>query len=712
MEMMPGMEDYSQDEHVLDKFGRNVNQEVKAGKIDPVIGRDDEIRKVIQILARKTKNNVILIGEPGVGKTAIVEGLAERIVKNDVPNTLKDKEIYELDMGALLAGAKYSGEFEERLKAVLNKIKASEGKIILFIDEIHLIVGAGRTEGAMDASNMLKPMLARGEIDCIGATTLNEYREFIEKDRALERRFQTVLVSEPTVEDTITILRGLKERFETYHGVRITDDALIAAATLSNRYITNRFLPDKAIDLIDEACAGIKVEIESMPAELDEVNRKIRSLEVERVALSKESDESSQKRLQDLQGELQSYKAKSDTLTKEWQKEKAQISEAKELKHTLEEDRNQLATYFQEGDYEKASRLQYQTIPELEKRIKAITDQSQNGEKLVDEIVDADTIAKIVAKMTGIPVARIQKGDREKVLDLPQTLARRVIGQDEAIRLVSNAILRQRAGIQSPNRPIGSFLFLGPTGVGKTEVAKALAEALFDNENNIIRIDMSEYMEKYSVSRLIGAAPGYVGYEEGGQLTEKVRRNPYSIVLFDEIEKADPEIFNLLLQILDEGRLTDSQGHLVDFKNTIIIMTSNLGSEYILNGQRDKVEMLLHQTFKPEFLNRIDEIVYFNPLSKDVQYKIVEKMLGELAERLKQQYYAVTFTDALKHYIIDSSYSPAFGARPIKRFIEDKVETAIATAIIKGDINTKDKFICDVDDKQNVVIRKDLSVQA
>ncbi len=712
MEMMPGMEDYSQDEHVLDKFGRNVNQEVKAGKIDPVIGRDDEIRKVVQILARKTKNNVILIGEPGVGKTAIVEGLAERIVKNDVPNTLKDKEIYELDMGALLAGAKYRGEFEERLKAVLNKIKASEGKIILFIDEIHLIVGAGRTEGAMDASNMLKPMLARGEIDCIGATTLNEYREFIEKDRALERRFQTVLVSEPTVEDTITILRGLKERFETYHGVRITDDALIAAATLSNRYITNRFLPDKAIDLIDEACAGIKVEIESMPTELDEVNRKIRSLEVERVALSKESDESSQKRLQELQGELQSYKTKSDALTKEWQKEKAQINEAKELKHTLEEDRIQLGSYFQEGDYEKASKLQYQTIPELEKRIKTLTDQSQNGEKLVDEIVDADTIAKIVAKMTGIPVARIQKGDREKVLDLPQTLARRVIGQDEAIRLVSNAILRQRAGIQSPNRPIGSFLFLGPTGVGKTEVAKALAEALFDNENNIIRIDMSEYMEKYSVSRLIGAAPGYVGYEEGGQLTEKVRRNPYSIVLFDEIEKADPEIFNLLLQILDEGRLTDSQGHLVDFKNTIIIMTSNLGSEYILNGQRDKVEQLLHQTFKPEFLNRIDEIVYFNPLSKDVQYKIVEKMLGELAERLNQQYYSVSFTDALKHYIIDSSYSPAFGARPIKRFIEDKVETAIATAIIKGEINTKDKFICDVDDKNNVVIHQDQSIRA
>ena len=695
MNDMNGMEDYSQEENILEKFGRNVNMDVKAGKVDPVIGRDEEIRKVIQILARKTKNNVILLGEPGVGKTAIVEGLAERIVKNDVPATLKDKEIYELDMGALIAGAKYRGEFEERLKAVLNKIKKSEGKIILFIDEIHLIVGAGRSDGAMDASNMLKPMLARGEIDCIGATTLNEYREYIEKDRALERRFQTVMVEEPTVEDTITILRGLKQRFESYHGVRITDGALIAAATLSNRYITNRFLPDKAIDLIDEACAGIKVEIESMPSELDEMNRKIRSLEVEKVALSKESDDSSKKRLEELEKELSKYKDESSKLTAEWQKEKAQIKEAKDLKSKVEEDKIQLGIYFQEGDFEKASKLQYQTIPELEKRIKEITDSSQNGERLVDEIVDAESIARIVAKMTGIPVSRIEKGDKEKVLDLKETLEKRVIGQDNAITLVSNAILRQRAGIQNPNRPIGSFLFLGPTGVGKTEVAKALAEALFDNENNIIRIDMSEYMEKYSVSRLIGAAPGYVGYEEGGQLTEKVRRNPYSIVLFDEIEKADPEVFNLLLQILDDGRLTDSQGHLVDFKNTIIIMTSNLGSEYILHGEKDKVEEILHRTFKPEFLNRIDEIVYFNPLSKDVQLKIVDKMLHELQGRLEGQFYSVEFTDSLKKWILDSSYTPNFGARPIKRFIQDKVETALATAIIKGEIDTKNKFLVD-----------------
>ena len=695
MNDMNGMEDYSQEENILEKFGRNVNMDVKAGKVDPVIGRDEEIRKVIQILARKTKNNVILLGEPGVGKTAIVEGLAERIVKNDVPATLKDKEIYELDMGALIAGAKYRGEFEERLKAVLNKIKKSEGKIILFIDEIHLIVGAGRSDGAMDASNMLKPMLARGEIDCIGATTLNEYREYIEKDRALERRFQTVMVEEPTVEDTITILRGLKQRFESYHGVRITDGALIAAATLSNRYITNRFLPDKAIDLIDEACAGIKVEIESMPSELDETNRKIRSLEVEKVALSKESDDSSKKRLEELEKELSKYKEESSKLTAEWQKEKAQIKEAKDLKSKVEEDKIQLGIYFQEGDFEKASKLQYQTIPELEKRIKEITDSSQNGERLVDEIVDAESIARIVAKMTGIPVSRIEKGDKEKVLDLKETLEKRVIGQDNAITLVSNAILRQRAGIQNPNRPIGSFLFLGPTGVGKTEVAKALAEALFDNENNIIRIDMSEYMEKYSVSRLIGAAPGYVGYEEGGQLTEKVRRNPYSIVLFDEIEKADPEVFNLLLQILDDGRLTDSQGHLVDFKNTIIIMTSNLGSEYILHGEKDKVEEILHRTFKPEFLNRIDEIVYFNPLSQDIQLKIVDKMLHELQGRLEGQFYSVEFTDALKKWILDSSYTPNFGARPIKRFIQDKVETALATSIIKGEIDTKNKFLVD-----------------
>lgn len=701
---MQQMEDYSNDEHVLEKFGRNINDEVKKGKIDPVIGRDEEIRKVVTILARKTKNNVILLGEPGVGKTAIVEGLAERIVKNDVPNTLKDKTIYELDMGALVAGAKYRGEFEERLKAVLNKIKQSDGKIILFIDEIHLIVGAGRSDGALDASNMLKPMLARGEIDCIGATTLNEYREYIEKDRALERRFQSVLIGEPTVEDTITILRGLKERFESYHGVKITDGALIAAATLSNRYITNRFLPDKAIDLVDEACANIKVEIESMPAELDEVSRKIRSLEVEKVALQKEKDDSSKRRLEELLKELASYREKEAALNKEWEAEKADIKEAKDLKNKLEKARFDLNTYFGNGEYEKASLLQYKTIPEYEHRLQEIEAKGKTQEKLVDEVVDEESISRIVSKITGIPVSRIQKGDREKVLDLGKTLEKRVIGQDEAIRLVSNAILRQRAGIKNPNRPIGSFLFLGPTGVGKTEVARALAEALFDNENNIIRIDMSEYMEKYSVSRLIGAPPGYVGYEEGGQLTEKVRRNPYSVVLFDEVEKANPEVLNLLLQVLDDGRLTDSQGRLIDFKNTIIIMTSNLGSEYLLEGKKEPVKELLDHTFKPEFLNRIDEIVYFNPLSKDVQYRIVEKMLSELDARLKEQYYSFSFSDALKKYILDSAYSPSFGARPLKRFIQDNVETVIATAIVKGEVDTKSKYLVD-EENNNIVIR-------
>lgn len=701
---MQQMEDYSNDEHVLEKFGRNINDEVKKGKIDPVIGRDEEIRKVVTILARKTKNNVILLGEPGVGKTAIVEGLAERIVKNDVPNTLKDKTIYELDMGALVAGAKYRGEFEERLKAVLNKIKQSDGKIILFIDEIHLIVGAGRSDGALDASNMLKPMLARGEIDCIGATTLNEYREYIEKDRALERRFQSVLIGEPTVEDTITILRGLKERFESYHGVKITDGALIAAATLSNRYITNRFLPDKAIDLVDEACANIKVEIESMPAELDEVSRKIRSLEVEKVALQKEKDDSSKRRLEELLKELASYREKEAALNKEWETEKADIKEAKDLKNKLEKARFDLNTYFGNGEYEKASLLQYKTIPEYERRLQEIETKGKTQEKLVDEVVDEESISRIVSKITGIPVSRIQKGDREKVLDLGKTLEKRVIGQDEAIRLVSNAILRQRAGIKNPNRPIGSFLFLGPTGVGKTEVARALAEALFDNENNIIRIDMSEYMEKYSVSRLIGAPPGYVGYEEGGQLTEKVRRNPYSVVLFDEVEKANPEVLNLLLQVLDDGRLTDSQGRLIDFKNTIIIMTSNLGSEYLLEGKKEPVKELLDHTFKPEFLNRIDEIVYFNPLSKDVQYRIVEKMLSELDARLKEQYYSFSFSDALKKYILDSAYSPSFGARPLKRFIQDNVETVIATAIVKGEVDTKSKYLVD-EENNSIVIR-------
>lgn len=687
--------DYANDPNVLEKFGRNVNDAVREGKLDPVIGRDDEIRKVVQVLARKTKNNVVLLGEPGVGKTAIVEGLAERIVKNDVPASLSGKEVYELDMGALVAGAKYRGEFEERLKAVLNKIKESDGKIILFIDEIHLIVGAGKADGALDASNMLKPLLARGEIECIGATTLNEYREYIEKDRALERRFQPVMVGEPTVADTISILRGLKERFESFHGVRITDGALVAAATLSNRYITNRFLPDKAIDLLDEACAGIKVEIESMPTELDECNRKIRQLEIEKVALQKEKDESSQKRLADLSGELDKEKEKFDSLSKEWEKEKQSVSKAKDIKKQLEKAKFDLGVKFSEGDYKEASKLQYQVIPNLESELNGLLSASKDGERLVNEVVDEQEIASIVAKMTGIPVSRISKGDREKVLELKDTLKKRVIGQEEGITLVSNAILRQRAGIKNPNRPIGSFLFLGPTGVGKTEVSKALAEALFDNENDIIRIDMSEYMEKYSVSRLIGAPPGYVGYEEGGQLTEKVRRNPYSIVLFDEIEKANPEVFNLLLQVLDEGRLTDSQGRLVDFKNTVIIMTSNLGSESILEGHRAEVEALLHRTFKPEFLNRIDEIVYFNPLSKDTQLLIVEKMLSELQKRLQEQYFTVCFTKALEHYILDSAYSPEFGARPLKRFIQDKVETALATAIIDGSMSTKKAYVAD-----------------
>lgn len=700
-----GPVDYANDPNVLEKFGRNVCDAVREGKLDPVIGRDEEIRKVIQVLARKTKNNVVLLGEPGVGKTAIVEGLAERIVKNDVPTSLQGKEVYELDMGALVAGAKYRGEFEERLKAVLNKIKETNGKTILFIDEIHLIVGAGKADGALDASNMLKPMLARGEISCIGATTLNEYREYIEKDRALERRFQPVMVGEPSVADTISILRGLKERFESYHGVRITDGALVSAATLSNRYITNRFLPDKAIDLLDEACASIKVEIESMPTELDEANRKIRQLEIERVALAKEKDESSQKRLASLDEELNEEKAKFDSLKAEWDKEKASVNEAKELKKQLEKAKFDLSNKFASGDYQEASRLQYQVIPSLESKLNATLKENSGADRLVNEVVDEQEIANIVSRMTGIPVSRIAKGDREKVLELKSTLEKRVIGQEEAITLVSNAILRQRAGIKNPNRPIGSFLFLGPTGVGKTEVSKALAEALFDNENNIIRIDMSEYMEKYSVSRLIGAPPGYVGYEEGGQLTEKVRRNPYSIVLFDEIEKANPEVFNLLLQVLDEGRLTDSQGRLVDFKNTVIIMTSNLGSEYLLKGEKAAVKQLLAHTFKPEFLNRIDEIVYFNPLSKDTQLLIVEKMLKELQGRLAEQYFTVDFTSELKHYVLDSAYSSEFGARPLKRFIQDQVETALATAIIDGTLSTKEKYLVDYDGKQ-IVIKK------
>ena len=700
---MNEMPNYENDKDILKKFGRNINEEVKKGKVDPVIGRDEEIRKIIEILARKTKNNVILLGEPGVGKTAILEGLSERIVKDDVPTILKDKEIYELDMGALVAGAKYRGEFEERLKAVLNKIKESDGKIILFIDEIHLIVGAGRTDGALDASNMLKPMLARGEIDCIGATTLKEYREYIEKDRALERRFQPVLINEPSVEDTVTILRGLKNRFESFHGVKITDNALIAAASLSNRYLTSRFLPDKAIDLVDEACASIKVELASMPAELDELERKIRQLQIEKVALSKERDEASKKRLEDVNTELNKLNEQDKVLVKKWNEEKAQIIKIKETKEKLEKAKFDLDIALSNSEYEKAGELQYKQIPDLEKKLKEIDASTKQDGRLLSEVVDEEEIAKIISRMTNIPLSKIEKGEREKVLDLESTLRRRVIGQDDALKLVSDAIIRQRAGIKDSHRPIGSFLFLGPTGVGKTEVARALAESLFDSESHIVRIDMSEYMEKYSTSRLIGAPPGYVGYEEGGQLTEKVRRNPYSIVLFDEIEKAHPEVFNLLLQMLDDGRLTDSQGRVVDFRNTIIIMTSNLGSEYLLNGEKDKVEVLLHQTFKPEFLNRIDEIVYFSPLSKEVQGKIVTKMLNELNSRLKESYYSFEFTDSLKNFILDNSFSLQFGARPIKRFIQNNIETLIAKNIVQGNVSTEAKYVVDYKDN-NVVI--------
>jgi len=702
MNEQQGYEDYSKDEDVLKKFGRNITDEVKKNKIDPVIGRDDEIRNVITILARKTKNNVILLGEPGVGKTAIIEGLAQRIANNDVPQSLKNKEIFELDMGALIAGAKYQGEFEDRLKAVLNRIKDSDGKIIMFIDEIHLIVGAGRTQGAMDASNMLKPMLARGEIMCIGATTLSEYQQYIEKDRALERRFQTVMVQEPSKEDTLSILRGLKDRFESHHGVKITDNALVAAVNYSVRYVTNRFLPDKAIDLIDEACAETRVEIESMPSELDEVKRDIRQKEIEKFSLQNETDEQSKLRLNKLDDELDKLHAEDDKLTKKWEAEKQDILRSKELKKELDEKKFELNNAYNAGDYKRSSELQYKEIPAIEKEINDIesSKNSDGSKRILSDVVTEENIASIVSKMTGIPVSRIIKGDKEKVLSLEDTLKKRVIGQDEAIKLVSDAIIRQRAGIKDANRPIGSFLFLGPTGVGKTEVAKALAQALFDDEHKIIRLDMSEYMEKYSVSRLIGAAPGYVGYEEGGQLTEPVRHNPYSIVLFDEIEKADPEVFNILLQIMDDGRLTDSQGRLVDFKNTIIIMTSNLGSEEILEGHKELVEAILHKTFKPEFLNRIDEIVTFNSLSKDVQVKIVDKMLNDLKLRLAEEYYQVKFNDALKKYVLDSAYTPKYGARPIKRFIQHEIETILAKMIVDGELKPNKPYICDYKDKE------------
>jgi ATP-dependent Clp protease ATP-binding subunit ClpB len=688
--------DYSKDEKVLEKFGRNINDQVIKGKVDPVIGRDEEIRKIIQILARKTKNNVILLGEPGVGKTAIIEGLAQRIIRQDIPSTLKDKIIYELDMGALIAGAKFRGEFEERLKAVLNKIKQSEGKIILFIDEIHSIVGAGRTDGALDASNMLKPLLARGEIDCIGATTLNEYRQYIEKDRALERRFQPLMVSEPSVEDTISILRGIKSRYESHHGVKITDEALVAAATLSQRYLTSRFLPDKAIDLVDEASALTRVQIESLPTELDDVDRKIRQLEIEKLALSKEEDPTSKARYEKINQDLESFKRDYQTKKSRWEDEKTLLQEIKELKETLHQTKLKLEQAFTQGDYQKASELQYGKIPELEKRLTLLENKSRKG-RMLSEIVTETEIAKIISKQTKIPLTRIVQGEKDKVLGLKDRMLLRVIGQEDAITLVTDAIIRQRAGINDAKRPIGTFMFLGPTGVGKTEVARSLAEGLFDNEQQIIRIDMSEYMEKFSVSRLIGAPPGYVGYEEGGQLTERVRRAPYSIILFDEIEKAHPEVFNLLLQMLDEGRLTDAQGRLIDFRNTVIIMTSNLGSEWLLEGKKDQVQDLLQKTFKPEFLNRIDEIVYFNPLDKEVQGMIVVKMLAQLEQHLERQGIQVSFTEAVETYILDQAFSKEYGARPLRRFIQKEIETFIAKSLVQGKIVPKVPITIDVD---------------
>ncbi|MDE7263836.1 MAG: AAA family ATPase [Anaeroplasmataceae bacterium] len=691
------MEQYNQtEENVLEKYGRNVVELARNGKIDPVIGRDEEIRRIIRILSRKTKNNPVLIGEPGVGKTAIIEGLAKRIVANDVPSSLKDKEIFELDMGALVAGAKYRGEFEERLKAVLNKIKESEGSIIMFIDEIHLIVGAGKTDGALDASNMLKPMLARGELHCIGATTLKEYREYIEKDSALERRFQKVLVSEPTVLDTISILRGIKERFELHHGVAITDNAVVAAATLSNRYITDRFLPDKAIDLIDEACASCRMELDSKPVALDDIDRHIAQLKIEQMALKKENDDTSKARLQKITEELKSLEAEGKSLTAKWQSEKKELLHFKEMKKALDERRFELEKAFNEGNYKLASELQYATIPNLEKEIKEYQNRSRENH-LLSEAVDEEDIASVVAKWTNIPISKLMQGEKEKILHLKETLEERVIGQEEAVTLVSDAILRQRAGIKDENRPIGSFLFLGPTGVGKTELAKALADALFDSEAHIIRIDMSEYMEAHSVAKLIGSPPGYIGYDEGGQLTEKVRRNPYSIILFDEIEKAHRDVLNMLLQILDDGRLSDSQGRTVDFKNTIIIMTSNLGSSILLSeGKEEEISSLLKQYFKPEFLNRIDEIISFHPLKKDIQLKIVSKMLRELDMRLIAQGIHITFADSLKSHIINQSFDIEFGARPVKRFIQKRIETFIATKIIGGEISPNKEYVLDV----------------
>ena len=702
----------------LNKYGEDLVEKARNQKLDPVIGRDEEIRNIIRILSRKTKNNPVLIGEPGVGKTAAIEGLAQRIVAEDVPEGLKDKKIFALDMGALVAGAKYRGEFEERLKAVLEEVKKSEGNIILFIDELHLIVGAGKTDGAMDASNMLKPMLARGELHCIGATTLDEYRQYIEKDAALERRFQPVMVDEPTVEDTISILRGLKERYEVFHGVKITDSALVAAATLSHRYITDRFLPDKAIDLVDEACALIKTELDSMPSELDEQRRKIMQLEIEESALKKETDNLSKERLETLQKELAELRDTFNTQKAQWDNEKHSVEKLQKLREQIEDVNKQIQKAKQDYDLEKAAQLQYGELPKLQQQLEIEEKSVKEGDRsLVHEAVTDDEIARIISRWTGIPVTRLTEGERAKLLTLEDQLHKRVVGQDEGVKRVTDAILRSKAGIKDPTKPIGSFLFLGPTGVGKTELAKTLAENLFDDEQNMVRIDMSEYMEKYSVSRLIGAPPGYVGYEEGGQLTEAVRRKPYSVVLFDEIEKAHPDVFNVLLQVLDDGRITDSQGRTVDFKNTILIMTSNIGSPYLLDGIDENGEIKpeaqsqvmddLRGHFRPEFLNRLDEIIMFKPLTKSNIGKIVDLMVSELDKRLADQELSLELTDAAKNQVIENGYDPVYGARPLKRYLQKYVETLAARKILSGDVHAGDTLVLDVQNGEFIVTVKD-----